>query len=331
MADFDVTQFIGGYTPDPAATAAYEAEIARRRPVALRHAAPAMMAYGQEGDLTPYLAYYEVEIRDPDGAVWKPIGAEPPYEAQTGNNCTGKSTANLLDLLQCMDAADGKAVVRRTAGEAVYAFGLATAGMRGDNGCYGSALAKAVNTIGAVDYATIGAPYREDRARLRSFANSPAAVVEKHRATAAKFRCDEVVKVTEVEEACAWIANRGLLILPSDVGFATSGLPGAGPAPRDSRGIVRARGYWPHQMFGAGVIRSDGVDTIVFMQSWGPNVPAGPVPFRMPSFAFRVTFDDFARVLAGADVWGIRAMNVFEPLTPTPLPTRWTWDGWTLF
>jgi len=326
MADVDVSQFLGGYVPDPAATAAFEAEIARRRPVALRDAAPQLMRYGQEGDLMPYLAYYETEWKNPDGTIFKPKGEEPPYGAQTGNNCTGISTAHLIDLLQAMDAAEGRAEVHVTSVEATYAFGLATAGMRGDRGCYGSALAKAVNTIGAVDCATVGAPFREDASRLQAYARNPAEVVAKYRSTAAAFKCDEIVKITRIEEALAWFANKGLLILPSNVGFANS-MFGNGAGPRDARGIVPARGTWPHQMFGGGVIRSDGVDTVVIFQSWGRNVPAGPQPFRLPSFGFRSVFRDFERILADNDVWGIRKFNNFGPLTPDPIPDRWTSHG----
>jgi hypothetical protein len=310
-----------GYVKNPEGVKATETYLSQFHPPRLMDAAPHLMADGKTGDLMPYLAYYEVEVKNSDGTIWKPREAEPPYEGQTGNNCTGISTTHCLDALMFTDAAQGRGGVKRTATEAIYAFGLYCAGMRGDNGCYGAALAKAVHEIGAVSYEMIGGTQREDHNRLIQYARNPSAVVQQLRDPAAKHKC-EVVKLGTVDEYFAWIANGGVAILPSDVGF---GDGFGGVAPRDARGIIRARGSWPHQMFGWGVIRSDGVETVVIFQSWGKNTPSGPQPFRLPSFAFRVTIPDFQRILDDDDVWGLRSFQGFEP---APLPSRWTNADW---
>jgi hypothetical protein len=305
-----------GYVPNPEGVERFKAELELTRPAALKDAAPHLMKDGQSGDILSYLAYYGVEVKDPDGTVFKSADEEPPYEGQTGNNCTAKSTANLTDLLQFIDVKAGLQVsVHRIASEATYAFGLARAGMRGDNGCYGAALAKAFSLDGQVDYKTIGAPFKEDARRLQQYANNPSAVVQKFAGDAAAHK-GEVVHITTIEEALAWFANSGLLILPSNVGFADGR---GGAAPRDANGIVRARGSWAHQMFGAGVIRTDGIDTIVISQSWGKNTPDGPKPFKLPSYMFRATFSDFQRILDAGDVWGLRKFAGFEPKPLAPV------------
>src|SRR6185437_12305111 len=73
----------------------------------LMRAAPHWLGDGMTGDHMPYLAWYEVEIRNDDGAVWKPKGEEPPYGPQKGNNCTSEGLMHVLDLTQCLMAIDG--------------------------------------------------------------------------------------------------------------------------------------------------------------------------------------------------------------------------------
>jgi hypothetical protein len=296
----------------------------------LAAAAPHMLGDGQAGDLKPYLAWYEVEIKNPDGALWKPKGDEPPYRAQTGNNCTSEGTGHLIDLLQAMEAADPPAdgtdvpVPGRVCIEAMYAFGLAQAGMRGDRGCYGAALARAAHTIGTVSYAIAGQPYDEDRARLRQWATDPSSIVARFRDQAGKFVVGTVVQLQTWDDLVAWVANRGLATLASDVGF---------ESPRQANGVMEARGSWPHQMFCGGVIRSDGIESAVIFQSWGPGNPNGfgpdrryveNRPFGLPSFAFRARRSAVERILAAGDSWGYRVFPGFER---KPLPSRWTWKG----
>jgi hypothetical protein len=289
-------------------------------PGELMAAAPHWMGDGLEGDLMPFLAYYEVECKNPDGTTWKAKGDEPPYKPQPGNDCTAESTSHLLDLLQMMMLADPlpevheSIVFHRTCTEATYAIGLEVAGMRGDGGCYGAALAKGVHDVGCLPYRDVGEPYEVDGDRLRQWANRylPAELKPKAKLYAGAI----VTRVTTWEESCAMIANRGAIITPSNVGFQT---------PRDAKGICQRRGRWPHQMFVSSVIRSDGTETVVQHQSWGPNNPGGPRPFKLPSFCFRTLRQDFEAQLAAGDCWGIRLFGGFEKAA---LPSRWTNQGW---
>jgi len=275
------------------------------------------MGDGMTGDLMPYLSMYEVEVPG-----WKAKDAEPPYIPQVGNNCTSRGLGDGVDQLQFMSVADPPADTseaiefRRVCIEAVYAFGLYKANMRGDGGCYGSAIAQAANELGLVSYEMVGEPQEETRSRLSSWANNPSAIVTKYREAAAPFKVGEIARVRTWEELCGAIANRAIVTMASMVGFAT---------PRDERGICRARGSWAHQMYIGGIIRSDGVETAVQFQSWGPNNPTGPRPFRLPSFAFRTLKADVERQLSENDCWAIR---LFPGFKKAPLPSRWTNTGW---
>jgi hypothetical protein len=288
----------------------------------LRDNAPDWQGDGMTGDLMPYLAYYETEVKNPDGSIWKAKADEPPYIPQVGNNCTSRGMADGVDLLQFMTIADpppdATASIEfiRVCVEATYAFGLFKAGMRGDNGCFGGAVAEGAHEIGFVPYTEVDGIDEEDRTRLRAWANNPKAIVDKYSTIAAAFKVGSIARVTTYEECCAGIANRGIITAASNVGYVGT---------RDSKGIIRRRGSWAHQMFWGGVIRSDGIESLVQYQSWGRMNPQGPQPFRLPSFAWRTVKEDVEAQLRENDCWLIR---LFPGFKPTLLPRKWTNRGW---
>lgn len=286
------------------------------RPADLMEAAPDWIGDGKTGDIKLYMAYYEVAVPG-----WKAQTDEPPYLPQPGNDCTAESTARGIDLLQMIEAAaptgDSQPVFdgrdKRACIEAIYAYGLDAAGMWGDRGCYGAAIAEGAQRHGVLGYKDVEGPDEVDSGRLRQFARDPAGTIRKYGRFSEPYKV-EVARITTWEEACAWWANRGVITIASNVGFAT---------PRDERGICRRQGVWPHQMVTCGCIRSDGIETAVVLQSWGPDQPTGPRPFQLPSFAFRILRADFERILAQGDCWGYRDFTGFQR---TPVPARWTYD-----
>lgn len=296
-----------GWSPNPEGVRAVLASLPH--PGQLAAAAPHWLGDGMTGDLLPFLSYYEVEVPG-----WKAKTDEPPYAPQTGNNCTSEGTSHGGDLLQFLDVAspdpssDSVPVFHRICTEATYAFGLSKAGMRGDNGCFGGSMAQGASEIGFVPYSAVDGAQTETRSRLVQYANNPAAVISALSSKAIKV--GKIAKVSTWEELCAALANRCIVTVASDVGYEGS---------RDSRGIIRRRGSWPHQMFYAGIIRSDGVETALQMQSWGPTMPSGPTPFRMPKFSFRVVKEDVQVQLAADDSW---AYSLFPGFERKPLPPR---------
>lgn len=311
----------GGYVYDPTGAERFTRSLSHGG--TLMRAAPHLIHDGEGMDLMPYRAFYESEILNGDGSVWKARGVEPPYISQVGNNCTSRGDQVVMDLLQCMDAMIqdkdelDEPIPYRTCCEATYAFSLFEGGMRGDQGCTGFATAKSATTIGRVSYREVDGKDEEDRARLVSWANNPEAVVKALKAKAEPYRLDEAVRIDTVDEARAWLFNRGLITIASGVGFET---------PRDSRGICEARGQWMHQMGIIGYLCSDGVETFVIAQSWGKDNPRGPTPFGIPSFCFRAHAKDVAKILQWKDSWGHRTFKGFERRR---LPERWTGIDWS--
>lgn len=275
-------------------------------------AAPHWMGDGMEGDLMPYLAYYEVEVEG-----WKKKDEEPPYIPQVGNNCTSRGLGDGVDLMQFAEIAAGTDWnFIRTCIEACYAFGLYKAGMRGDNGCFGGAMAQGAHEIGLLPYTAIDGAHEETRDRLVSWAGNPKAIVDKYGEKASAFKVGSIAKVTTWEELCAAIANRRIVTMASNAGY---------NCPRDEKGICRRRGTWMHQMFIGAIIRSDGIETAVQFQSWGKNQPSGPRPFKLPSFSFRCLRQDVEYQLAQNDCW---AIGLFPGFEKNPLIGRWTNEGW---
>jgi hypothetical protein len=304
-----------GLRPDPAGVERIVASLPHGGE--LMAAAPHWMGDGMTGDHMGYLAMYEVDVPG-----WKAKDKEPPYIPQVGNNCTSRGMADGLDQLQFMTIADPdpdateSIVFHRVCVEAVYAFGLALAGMRGDNGCYGAPIAQGVHDIGCIPYEMVDGTKEETSSRLRQWAGNPKAIVDQLKDKAAPFKVGSIARVTTWEEACAALANKRILTVASNAGYNGN---------RDEKGIIRRRGRWAHQMYFGGIIRSDGVETLVQFQSWGPNNPRGPQPFKLPSFAFRVTKEDAMSQIAEKDTWAIGIPPNFEK---TPLPSRWTNAGW---
>lgn len=310
-----------GWLPDPEGSDRFARSMPELygHPGELMAAAPSWQGDGLTGDLMPYLAWYETDIPG-----WKAKDAEPPYRPQPGNDCTAESTSHGIDLLQCIEIAAGDVPNPprfdsddfRCCTEAVYAFGLHAGGMRGDRGCYGHAIVKGILDSGVLPYRDVDGPDDIDATRLSQWAYDPGAVVQKYAPIARKNVMAVATRVKTWTEYCAAIANRQVVLLPSMVGFNT---------PRDDKGICGQAGRWAHQMFGCGVIRSDGIETGVIAQSWGPNNPRGPRPFRLPSFCFRATRDAFERIFSYEDCWAIGGFSAFER---RPLPSRWTNTGW---
>ena len=304
-----------GYRPNPAAVQADVASFQARygRPAALRAAARDWMGDGMTGDFMNYLCWLELDIAD-----WKKKGDYPPYINQPGNDCTAESTSRGVDQIQAIGAAQGQcafsSVKDRTCIEYTYAAGLAVAGWHGDRGCYGQAMAQAMCETGALSYGAVGSPMEVDKGRLIQWANTPKSVVSKYGDQSKNFLIGERTQVQSWEEFCAIIANQGVVLLASSIGF---------NGDRDQAGIIRRRGVWPHQMVGVAVIRSDGTETGVIKNSWGQDFWKGPRPFQLPGDCFRAIRIDIEAILNQGDCWGLTRFPGFEK---TPVPEKWTYN-----
>src|SRR5262249_2404649 len=142
----------------------------------------------------------------------------------------------------------------------LYGTGREIANMLGGgDGCYGSAMVKAMTTIGMIPRAMVG-DYSGQRAKDWGGRGAPAEL----KTTAAQFKLGAAAMVTTWEELRAAFGNGYPVSVSSNQGFTMT---------RNSEGICEAQGSWAHCMLLCGIID----ETAVIANSWGPNTPSGPL------------------------------------------------------
>jgi hypothetical protein len=263
-------------------------------------AAPRLMAAAPDGDIMLYKAWTEV------------LGSEPPYVRQEIGDCESFGHGHGNDLGECIEAALTGSILlyKETSTEFLYGAGREAGGMLGGgDGCYGSAMVKAMTTVGMVPRAAVGdGTYSGQRAKQWGRSGPPDDLKRK----AAEFKLGAAAMVTSWDELRAALGNGYPVSVSSNQGFTMT---------RDSEGICRASGSWAHCMLICGIIG----DTGVIAQSWGPNVPSGPTVEGMPSFSFRAQRQTIERMLGGRDSFALSKSPAFEK---RPLPPAWTYSDY---
>ena len=142
---------------------------------------------------------------------------------------------------------------------------------------------------------------------------------------ARQFPIQHVVAVQDVDEAAAAICNLYPITIASMAGF--------GDMRRDSRGVVRRTGQWPHQMCVLGVRFRAGEPEFRIFQSWGDSC-SGPDPgidhAVISACSWWATAEDMAWILRSGDCWimgdigGLPAqsLEVVQPLSRWYQPSR---------
>jgi hypothetical protein len=303
MSEF--AQFFGWHN-DPAAHEAARQDVGLR---SFFEVAPRCMEAAPPADILLYKAWSDV------------LGSYPNYPAQQIGDCESFGNGHADDLSQCIERAlDGTDTdFSECCTEALYGAGREAGGMLGNrDGCFGSAMVKAMLTIGVVPREAVGL-YDGNRAKQWGRSGIPDSV----RRIASQFKFPGAAAlVTTGDEAIAALASGNPVPISSDCGFEG----GRGGFVRDAQGICEAGGSWPHCMLICGRISSDGVDTFVIAQSWGNRQPSGPQPFDLPPFCFRARRDVVEqRILAQKDSYAITRAPAFKH---RPLPSTWTTLGW---
>lgn len=152
-------------------------------------------------------------------------------------------------------------------------------------------------------------PYDGNRARQWGARGVPAEIkraMGEHKMGAASL-------VATLDELDAALANAYPVIVCSDQGFTMT---------RDADGFCSPQGSWSHCMLIAGK-RVTGRKGYLICQSWGPDVPSGPLALDQPAFSFWVEPPTIARMLAGKDSF---AFSKFAGYPGRPLPSHWTYN-----
>lgn len=241
-------------------------------------------------------------------------GSYIDYPAQTIGDCVSQGFGHGVDLLEAVQIA----IVRKneafhqTATEAIY--GLARVDVGGQRGSYsdgavGAWAAKAVSTLGTVDRDVVG-PYDGNRAKAWGAKGIPPAV----KAQAAKHKVLTTSLVSTYEELEDALANGYPVPVCSNQGFSLT---------RDDDGFCRPHGTWGHCMLIVGVRAGDRPGACIF-QSWGPEMPSGPLGLDQPPNSFWANRDVVADMLSMQDSW---ALSQFDGYPGQAIPDHWSFGG----
>jgi hypothetical protein len=189
-------------------------------------------------------------------------------------------------------------------------FAVDVGGQRGsyEDGAVGAWAAKAVTLIGTVAQDVVG-PYSDRLAKDWGARGVPDAV--KQKAAKHKVKTSSLVRTyAELEDA---LANGYPVPVCSNQGFTLR---------RDAQGFCRPEGTWLHCMLICGV-RTDRPGACI-LQSWGMDVPSGPLDLDQPPNSFFADRAVIESMLAMRDSW---ALSRFDGYKRQDLPARWSWGG----
>jgi hypothetical protein len=236
------------------------------------------------------------------------------YPAQTIGDCVSHGFAHGIDLLACVQIAlkQQNQILEQTATEAIY--GMARVDIGGERGSYddgavGAWAAKAVSTLGTVDRALVG-PYDGQRAKDWGANGVPSAIEQKAREHPVKTT-SMVSTYAELEDA---LANGYPVPVCSNQGFTLE---------RDQDGFCQAQGTWGHCMLICGVRAGDRPGACIF-QSWGMEMPTGPLALDQPPNSFWADRDVVESMLGMQDSW---VLSNFVGYPGREIPTHWSYDG----
>ncbi len=245
--------------------------------------------------------------------AWKDVyGDYFTYPAQKIGCCVSRGYSEGVDLLQCVQIALGKKAEKftPTSHEAVYGMARVDIGggrLWGD-GAVGAWAAKAVTTIGTIPQELVG-PYDDAKCKLWGNKGVPTEI----KSHAGDHKVGAATMVTTADMLDDLLANGYPVPVCSNQGFTMT---------RDSNGFCAPRGSWAHCMLICGV-RTD-IPGYCIMQSWGMNVPDGPLALDQPPNSFWAPRRTVESMLRQQDTF---ALSSFKGYPGQPLPSNWSYDG----
>jgi hypothetical protein len=250
--------------------------------------------------------------------AWQEVcGSYYYYPPQEIGCCVGRGFCSGVELLSCVEKAKGvdRDEFRHISHEAIYGMSrtepdCGNGKLQGQDGSLGAWAAKAVSTHGTISRQETGYQYDDAVAKAWGDRGVPADV--KQTSLGHIVRTVSLVATwSELEDA---MANGYPVPICSKLGFTMT---------RDKDGFCMVRGTWGHCMCCIG-IRQDRPGACI-LQSWGEDVPDGPLALDQPTNSFWIERKDMERVLAERDSWALCNHQGYP--SPTPIPARWTWSG----
>jgi hypothetical protein len=240
------------------------------------------------------------------------LGQDPAYPSQQIGDCVSFGHGHANDLLQCIEIGLGSPIeYRETDTEFIYGASRQVAGILGTgDGSYGAAAVKAMTTIGVVSREMLGTDgsYSGDRAHTWGKTGPPHDLETK----ASSYKLGSAAAVSTWDELVAALSNGYPVTICTGQGFVLT---------RDADGFCSAQGTWGHCML-IGGIRFDRPGACI-LQSWGPDMPAGPTALDQPTWSFWAEQDVIASILAEGDSWALSKTPGFKS---RELPPAWKYD-----
>lgn len=291
---------LGGWRHDPAAV---RRTLARLRRPFFAASAPQLARTGTNRTVLLYKAF-----KDING------GNYLDYPAQEIGDCVSQSFGHGIDLLEAVQIVlgDRPESFEQTATEAIYGMARVDVGRlvgSVEDGAVGAWAAEAVSTLGTVSRKITG-PYDGQRATSWGARGVPVDV----RVVAARHKVRTTSLVTTYEDLEDALANGYPVTVCSDQGFTME---------RDQDGFCATEGEWGHCMLIVGVRGGERPGACLF-QSWGSDVPAGPLALDQPPNSFWADREVVADMLALKDSW---SLSKFDGYPRQVLPAHWTYDG----
>ncbi len=248
-----------------------------------------------------YKAWYDV------------LGRDPGYPAQQIGDCVSFGHGHGHDLLQCVEIGLGAPIdYRETDTEFIYGASRQIAGILGTgDGSYGAAAVKAMTTIGVVSREMLGTDgsYSGDRAHAWGASGPPAGLETQ----ASSYKLGAAAAVSTWDELVAALSNGYPVTICTAQGFVLT---------RDADGFCAPKGTWGHCMLIGGV-RFDRPGACI-LQSWGPDVPAGPTALGQPTWSFWADRPAIESILAEGDSWALSKSPGFKS---RELPPAWKYNS----
>lgn len=267
----------------------------------------------------PYLFYGQLPAQVLLYKAWKDLlGSFPDYPAQTIGDCESHGHGHGNDLLQAIaiTTTDQDVEYQETDTESLYALGREAGHMLGGgDGCDGASMVKAMTTMGLLSRKMLGSDGTYSGQRARQWGRSGLSADLK--AHAAPFKLGAAALVTSANDCKVALAAGHPVSVSSNQGFTLQ---------RDGNGFCQARGSWSHCML-ITAYRTD-IDGFCICQSWGSNVPSGPLVLDQPPNSFWAAAATVDRMLAAQDSYALSASPVFAR---TVIPIHWTvpsLSGW---
>lgn len=229
------------------------------------------------------------------------------------HNCCSWGSGHVADLIECTRIALQKLneEFHEICTEALYGVGREIAGMLGSgDGCYGGAMAKAVTQVGTIDRKSVGA-YSGQRAKDWGRTGTPKEI----KAKMVDHKVKSFALLTSTGDLVAALANLNPAIICSDQGFTMT---------RDANGLCYPKGSWGHCMHCCGYRTRNGDIEFCIGQSWGPNVPSGPLSDDQPDYTFWIQSKVMAQIISQQDSWAFCGIDGWAG---TAIPPHWTVGG----